>query len=198
MGQTRGDEKRPLPGLGAKQNVPACPAARPARCLAQRHGDGAGVKFWRFCDSHVLASARVRPFLATAPAPTQPLRPGLPYLSPPRPCGSLSLAATLQKYSLYPLPLFPGFQHPSDPATIKIGSSSATIAKIGVQGPHEAPCAIDVPQTARIWLVLWVLVGTQNDPLRAPGTAHRPRMCRHVICNPFVDVLYPDPLISVH
>ena len=44
-----------------------------------------------------------------------------------------------------PLPLFPGFQHPSGPATTKIGGSSATIAKISAQGPHEAPCATGVP-----------------------------------------------------
>ena len=99
---------------------------------------------------------------------------------------ALSLAATLQKYSLYPLPLFPGFQHPSGPETTKIGGSSATIAKISAQGPHEAPCATGVPyrvilaqkftpHRARIWLVFGVLAGTQNDPLRAPGQGSPPQ-----------------------
>ena len=122
LGQTRGDEKRLLPGLGARQKTSNVHMSQPARLLGRLvawrkdMGMAPGVKFWRFCDSHVLASARVRPFLATAPAPTQPLRPGLPYVSPPRPCGSLSCGNPSKILPVSPTPVsrFPAPKWPSD------------------------------------------------------------------------------------
>lgn len=161
-----------------------------AQGQGQSYGDGVGVIFWSFLVLIPHANRPWQAFFGTH-ACLNPLTPSWATIALPSP----PLDRPLGRYSsksaplVSPLPLFPGFQHPRTQQPPKIGSLGAPTRQNRRTGPPlgalcnwgAVACCFGPkmyptprPGLARIVLVLGVLSGTQNGPLRAVGHAAPP------------------------